>query len=170
MTICSVLLVAAVMTGCAHASAIKDSGENRAVQESTKSIENKTKEPVQEIALDHLKINVSGNWEVKKGLDSAAFSIKGNPIGIIEGLAYSDSVEALVPNQSVITDKQKLDQLPFEAYQVTVVSDAVQSETKKETHIFLFLESKKAVYDLRFEASAVDEQTLLQIVHSAVME
>lgn len=112
---------------------------------------------------------VSSHWGVKKRLDSAAFSINGKPVGIIEGLAYADSLDSLLPNQSIVTDKKKLDQLPIVAYRVNTSTDAVQSKTKKEIHIYIFVEPKMEVYDLHFSTDAVDEETITQILHSAVI-
>ncbi|WP_462410658.1 hypothetical protein [Neobacillus sp. Marseille-QA0830] len=172
IAICSVLLAMAVMAGCAHVSSAKKevtNHEDKAVND-PKSTKKETAENTnangQEVQLDHLKLTVSSKWKVEKGLDSAAFSIDGKPVGLIESLAYSDSLEALLPNQSIVSNKQKLEQLPFEAYQVTTSSDAVQSASKKETHIYIFVEPKKEVYDMHFDANAVNQETILEMVKS----
>jgi hypothetical protein len=168
----SLLLIMTVISGCGDGSSPnkKVSLEKNTVNENEKIMNHtneSTAKETQEVLLDHLKIKVSSQWGVNKGIDSAAFSIKDKSVGIIEGLAYADSLEAVLPNQSIVTDKQKLTQLPFDAYKVTTSSDAVKSKTKTETHIYMFIEPKKAVYDLHFETNLVDEATILQIVQSA---
>ena len=168
--ISSLLLIMTVISGCGdESSPYKKASLEKNIVNENKQIMNHTNErkETQEVLLEHLKIKVSSQWGVNKGIDSAAFSIKGKSVGIIEGLAYADSLEAVLPNQSIVTNKQKLTQLPFDAYQVTTRSDAVKSKTKTETHIYMFIEPKKAVYDLHFDANLVDESTILQIVQSA---
>jgi hypothetical protein len=171
--ISSLLLTIAVISGCADVSSsnkevnLKEKNtvnEKKAIKTSTNE---EKAETMHEVGLDHLKIYVSSKWGVKKGLDSASFTINDKTVGMIEGLAYADTWETLLPNQSIVTDKQQLTQLPFEAYQVTISSDAVQTKTKKETHIYIFIEPKKEVYDLHFDANLVDETKILKIVHSA---
>lgn len=171
----SLLLSMAVITGCTDVTStkIEDNAQGKNAVNTKKTVIENTNEKTgiktKEVQLDYLKLKVNSKWDVNKGLDSAAFSLKGKSIGIIEGLAYADSLEALLPNQSIIEDKQKLKNLPFEAYQVTARLDAVQAKSKKETHIYMFVEPKKEVYDMHFDANAVDENTILEIVNSAVI-
>ncbi|MBM7651278.1 hypothetical protein [Neobacillus cucumis] len=171
----SLLLAMAVVSGCANMSSTKaeesHQDKNAAVEKNL--IKNKAEEntvnDLQEVQLDHLKIKVSSKWDVYKGLDSAAFSVNGKPVGIIEGLPYAESVETVLPNQTIVIDKQKIEDLGFDAYLVTTSTDAVQSSAKKEIHVYIFVEPKKEVYDMHFNAESVDEKMILEIVHSAEM-
>ncbi len=174
--ICSVLLAMTVLAGCASISSKKlepsRQGETN-VKETKLTQENpavKTDASVQEVQLDHLKLNVNSQWTVQKGLDSAAFSIQGKSLGVIEGMAYADTVEAILPNQSIAMEKQKLEQLPFDAYMVSTTSDAIQSTSHQETHIFIFVEPKKEVYDLHVDAEAVDQAAIMQIIQSVSIQ
>jgi hypothetical protein len=168
------LLIMLVITGCGEESSSKkkvnlEKNTAYADRESrSQPNENKVNE-TQEVLLDHLKITVNSDWTIKKGLDSAALFYKGQSAGGIEGLAYADSLEAVLPNQSIVTEKQKLTQLPFVAYQVNTTSDSVQSKKKIETHVYIFVEPKKAVYDLHFDVNVVNESTILQIAQTAEM-
>ena len=170
--IITILLSMAVITGCSGVASIKQ--ENQVAHETKKNDSNekttankKVDEPLQEIDLDHLKIKVSGEWSVNKGLDSAAFSINGKPAGIIEGLPYADSIEDVFPNHTIVTNQEKLTQLSFEAYKVTTTSDTVQSGSETENHIYIFVEPKKEIYDLHYNVNSVSDSTMLKIVSSA---
>ena len=168
-------MIIAVISGCTDVSStsteVKDTPAGKSVVQHKKAVKTQTAEEtdntVKEVQLDHLKLNVSSKWDVELGSDSAAFSVDGKPVGLIEGLPYAETVEALLPNQAIATNKQKLDGLAFEAYQVTTSTDAVQSTNNEETHIYLFIEPKKEVYDLHFNANSVDEKTILQIARTA---
>jgi hypothetical protein len=128
---------------------------------------NQATEFTQLIMLDHMKISVNKDWTITQGLDSVSFNLKNEPIGGIDGLAYSDNMTSLLPNHSKVVKSSPLNGLNFKANQVVTESDSLNGKKEQETHILLFIEPKVQVYDLHIRSKDVDESTLLKIAKSA---
>ncbi|HYK74310.1 MAG TPA: hypothetical protein VEV44_14535 [Pseudoneobacillus sp.] len=120
-----------------------------------------------EVQLDHLKINVSDQWSINQGLDSVSFILNEKPIGGIEGLGYSDSIEELVPNHNEIVKKIDLKNTNVKATEVLTKTDSLDGTSKEEVHVFLFI-NQKVVYDLHFDLNEVDKATILSLVETAI--
>ncbi|MBS4175132.1 hypothetical protein [Bacillus sp. FJAT-49736] len=127
-----------------------------------------SKVKLQKLELDHIHLSVPSNWTITKGLDSASFQLNDKPIGGLDGLGYSSSIESLLPNQSKILDKKEIAQSPFKMYSIILQRDAMNGQKAEEIHILYLLPEQKIAYDLHFDLSRVKEDTALKIAKTAL--
>jgi hypothetical protein len=84
-------------------------------------------------------------------------------------LTYSDSIEKLFPNHSILISQKEFKDLPVKAVQVSLQID--QNEFKStENHINIFLNQQNVVYDLHFKSELVSAETIIEMARTVIVK
>ncbi|WP_276353356.1 hypothetical protein [Cohnella caldifontis] len=117
----------------------------------------------------HISFQLPKAWTIQEGEESFAFQSNGTPVGGLDGLGYSDTLEGLLPNGAVVEAQTERKDLPVKAtFAKLNLEGQGEDETREELHYYFFLPEQNAVYDLHFDAKQVKEEETLAIAKTAV--
>jgi hypothetical protein len=116
------------------------------------------KEPADPVNAKYLSFNLPAGWTCLNGEESFSFQHNGVPVGGLDGLGYSETIEGLLPNGANVDSQEELKGMPVKTVMAKLSMDAGGDAGKRqEYHFFFFLGEQKVVYDLRLEADLVKE-------------
>lgn len=116
------------------------------------------KEPANPVNAKYLSFNLPADWTCLNGEESFGFQHDGVPVGGLDGLGYSETIEGLLPNGANVDSQEELKSMPVKTVMAKLSMDAGGDAGKRqEYHFFFFLGEQKVVDDLRFDADLVKE-------------
>ncbi|TJY41820.1 hypothetical protein E5161_11495 [Cohnella pontilimi] len=173
----ALLLVCTLLVTIAACSTAASNKENAAPSASasspaaTSSPSAETKETPNPVNARYLSVNLPADWTSLNGEESFGFQRDGVPIGGLDGLGYSDTIDGLLPNGANVDSKEELTGLPVKTVMAKLsMDDGGSAGKRQEYHFYFFLQEKNVVYDLRFDAGLVKESDSRAIAMSVTVK
>jgi hypothetical protein len=124
-----------------------------------------------QVKASHISFNLPAGWTQQGGEESFSFQKDGAPVGGLDGLGFSETIDGLLPNGATVDSQEELTGMPVKTVMAKLSLEAQGDGGKrKEYHFFYFLTEQKVVYDLHFDSDQAKESEARAVAQTAVVK